>query len=53
MTTAYLTKADILRKDILEAIDRIQRYVGAMSLSEFIANPTLSATSQWRRHGLS
>ena len=25
-------------KDILEAIDRIQRYVGAMSLSEFIAN---------------
>ena len=25
-------------KDILEAIDRIQRYVGVMSLAEFIAN---------------
>jgi uncharacterized protein with HEPN domain len=25
-------------KDILEAIDRIQRYVGAISLAEFLAN---------------
>jgi len=25
-------------KDILEAIDRIQRYVGAMTLADFIAN---------------
>lgn len=25
-------------KDMLEAVDRIQRYVGAMSLGEFIAN---------------
>ena len=25
-------------KDILEAIDRIQRYIGVMSLAEFIAN---------------
>lgn len=25
-------------KDILEATDRIQRYVGAMTLAEFLAN---------------
>ena len=35
-----MSKRDIVPslKDILEAIDRIQRYVGALSLAEFLAN---------------